>query len=235
MNENVKQQLTLLATSHEPVFMTGQEGQELVNLGYASPDPQQPGRVPGSCLVSLTPAGWQAYQSLATQPMNSDPATPTSIEKPKIDVGIPMPAPRKRGGANNLVPRESIYSFDDLLEPSAGPNGEIVYSSFHVPCTPEKPEPWKSMASNVSAANKRSEVEVKDEAGNVVMETVTKKKAIKDESGNIVKDEDGKRQYTEEQVRQPKTEATKKFVARRVGKEDPAGEGVRVYRVQLDF
>ena len=236
MSPNVIEQLTKLATSGEtPVFMTGQEGQELVEAGFATPDPSQPGTVPGSCRVSLTQAGWDYFQAMQQQtPTPTAPAAKPAVSG--VTVGVPLPAPRKRGGANNLVPRESIYPFDELAEPTIDPaSGQPLYASFHVGCTPEKPEPWKAMASNVSAANKRSEVEVKDEAGNVVMENVTKKTLVKGEDGEAILGADGKRQYTEEIVSQPKTEATKKFLARRVGKDDPAGEGVRVFRVPLDF
>lgn len=74
-------------------------------------------------------------------------AAPAVAAKPKFEIEtIAMPvAKRNPGGAQNL------YPFDDL--PAPGADGKV--SAFFVPVTAERPEPWKSLASTVSSAQKR--------------------------------------------------------------------------------
>lgn len=227
MNANSLQLLAaLFAAGTNPFYMTGEQGQELLANGCIVIDPNQVGPVPGSCRVATTEAGMKALEGhkASFKPVVSAPT-----------VGIGLPAPGKRGGNNNLKPRSSTYPFNDLLEPVTLADGSIQYSSFHVACKPENPEPWLAMASNVSAANTRSEVEVKDASGTVVTETVQKKTMVKGPDGKGLKGADGKTQYTVSVVSQPKTQATKKFIARRVNETDPNGPGVRVFRVQVGF
>jgi len=222
---------SLFDAGQNPFFMTGAEGTELVQLGYIAVDANQPGTVPGSCRVSITEAGINALSN--PSPATVATAAPTKVAPviSEVRTGVALPAPLPRGGANNLKPRESSYPFDQLGEPTAD-----GFSSFHIKSTAENPEPWKAMASNVSAANKRSEVEVKDPAtGQPVMETVTKKKLVKGADKKPLLDANGKRQYTEESVTQAKMIPTKRFIARRVNATDPNGAGVRVFRVPLDF
>jgi len=223
MNDESRKRLNdLFNAGQNPFFMTGAEGTELVQLGYIAVDASQPGPVPGSCRVSITEAGVNALS--VTAPVKVAPVIG------EVRTGIALPAPLPRGGANNLKPRESVYPFDQLGEPTAD-----GYASFHIKSTAENPEPWKAMASNVSAANKRSEVEVRDANGQVVMETVTKKKLVKGADKKPLLDANGKRQYTEETVTQAKMVPSKRFIARRVNESDPDGAGVRVFRVPLDF
>ena len=224
MSPDAFARLNALRSSTVPVFMTGQEGQELVTLGYITPDASQPGSVPGSCTVTITDAGIAALQQ-------APPSVPVISQ---IRTGVALPAAGKRGGANNLKPRKSVYPFDQLPEPVVGPDGSVQCASFHVSPTADNPEPWKSMASNVSAANRRSEVAVTDASGQVVMETIPKKTLVKDAAGNAVLGPDGKKVYTEAQVTQTKMQATKKFIARRVNADDPDGVGARVFRVPLN-
>lgn len=235
---------TLHAAGQNPIYMTGQEGAELVELGYIIPDQNKPGTVPGSCLVVITQAGINALQS-QTQAVPPPAATPKS--KPvvgEIEQGIAIPVV-KRGGSNNLTPRKSDYNFDGLGEPQPNPADPAnpICPSFHVsdPSLTNDPdgEALKKLAakisSSVSAANKRSEVEVTDPAGTVLMVTKEKKTLVRGEDGKALLDANGKRQYTLEQVTVPQTQPTKKFVARKVNAQDPKGVGVRVFRVPLDY
>lgn len=217
---------SLFNAGSTPFFMTGAEGSELVSAGYIIPDATKAGPVPGSCQVTITESGIAALSAPVVA--NDAKVAPVVGE---VRVGIAMPAPLPRGNGGNLKPRTSSYPFDQLTEPDANGN----YSSFHIKLTPDNPEPWKAMASNVSAANKRSEVEVKDANGAVVMETVEKKTLQKGPDGKALKGPDGKSVYSVSQVTQAKTVATKRFVARRVNESDPDGAGVRVFRVPLDF
>lgn len=229
------QRLQALAAAGVAAFyMNAQEGQELVQAGLIQVDPTQLDPNDSSkARVTLTAAGQAALTQTSQVQSGPVPASSGPVIG-EVRMGLPIPTATRRGGANNLKPRDSQYPFDELPDPINDPEG-LQCGSFHIACTADNPEPWKKMASNVSAANKRSEVKVKDEAGNVVMETVPKKKLVKGEDGKPVKDADGKNQYTEEIVTQPKMQATKKFIARRVNKDDPDGEGVRVFRVPLDY
>lgn len=233
LNPDAMNRLRMLASAGAAAFyMNAQEGQELSAHGLIQAHPEQVDPTdPTKVRVSLTDAGTQYLASQAQQPVKEAKGPVVS----EVRTGLSIPEPAKRGGANNLAPRQSQYPFGELPEPTTDAQGNPVYASFHVAVTDDNKEPWKSMASNVSAAKKRSEVEIKDGAGNVVMETVTKKTLIKGEDKKPLLDANGKRQYSESQVTQPKTEATKNFIARRVNKDDPDGEGVRVFRVPLDF
>jgi hypothetical protein len=227
--------VTLFNLGTTPCYMTGEEGQELGALGLIQADPSQldPSN-PMACRVSITEQGINA---LNTPPAAAPAVAPVAPALTfVVQTGISIPTATRRGGANNLKPRKSQYPFDELPDPVIDPaTGQPQYASFHVACTEASPEPWKAMASNVSAANRRFEVEVKDANGQPVMETVEKKTLIKGADKKPMLDSNGNKQYKTEQVVQAKTVATKKFIARRVGKDDPNGEGVRIFRVPLDF
>lgn len=227
-----------------PCYMTGEEGQELASQGLIQADPSQLNPAnPAACRVNITEAGVQllttsAPTSQATPPvMNSTPpnAAPAASPTFQVQTGIAIPKATRRGNSGNLKPRQSQYPFDQLPDPAIGPDGQPQCASFHVAVTEANPEPWKAMASNVSAANRRSEVELKDANGQPIMETVEKKTLFKGADKKPMLDSNGNKQYQTSQVTQPKTQATKKFIARRVGKDDPNGEGVRVFRVPLEF
>lgn len=132
----------------------------------------------------------------------------------EIDDGIPVPA-IKRGGAGGTT-----YPFDALK----------VGQSFHVPATKDKPNPAKSLASTVSSATARYAEEVKDDNGNVVMVTVKVKETVKDGEGKDVVGADGKPVTREAEKTVAKTRNTRVFSVRTVGKDDPKGEGARVWR-----
>lgn len=242
MSPEAHQRLSALFNSGQnPFFMTAQEGEELAKAGLITVDPNQVNPAnPQAFLVQITETGVAALSqpaAPAAPPAVAPPVAPTAPESPKFQVstGVAIPKVKRGGGANNLTPRKSQYPFDELPEPTVGQDGQPAYASFHVPVTQENPEPWKRMASNVSAANKRCQVEVKDDAGQTVMELVTKKTLIKGEDNKPLLDGEGKKQYREEQVSQPKMQSEKKFIARRVNGDDPNGEGVRVFRVPLNF
>lgn len=103
-----------------------------------------------------------------------------------IDNDVPMPKIMKKSS--------NKYPFDALQE--------IEKDSFHVPVTEKMPEPHKSIASAVSAANKR-----------YIIDTG---KVTEDAEGNEI----------------PVMKVQRKFAVRRVDKSDPRGPGARVYRVK---
>lgn len=67
---------------------------------------------------------------------------------------IDMPTNKRRGGG------VSIYPFDDLKAPTTDANGKQQAAAFFVPATADKPEPWNSLQSAVSAASRRYAKEV---------------------------------------------------------------------------
>ncbi len=87
-----------------------------------------------------------------------------------ITDAVPIPPPRRLGRPQNRNqadrPNKAKYPFNELPEPrivqddQTGPR--TIYSSFHVPVTPECPEPWKKMSATCSAANKRFRKLVRD-------------------------------------------------------------------------
>ena len=145
----------------------------------------------------------------------------------EIDTGISIPK-IKRGGNLANYRRESKYPFATLGEPTRDAAGEVVEAaSFHVAATEKTPEPWKSLASTVSAANNRyKEKKIPEEKF-----IATRRKAQRDAAGNVVKGEDGKRVMVEVQVEEFVMVETMKFICRRVGAEDPRGVGARVLRI----
>lgn len=145
----------------------------------------------------------------------------------EIDTGVSIPK-IKRGGNLANYRRESKYPFDTLGQPTLDAAGTVTEAaSFHIAATEKTPEPWKSLASTVSAANKRyQEKKIPEEK-----QIVTRRKAQRDAAGDVVKGEDGKRVMVEVQVEDFVMVETKKFICRRVGAEDPRGVGARVFRI----
>lgn len=219
----------LFAAGQAAFYMSADEGQELHANGFITvdanaTDPSNPLKF----LVKITEAGVNALTQSA-QPtfptVPGVPSVPTTVTAPtlaptskyEIESDIAIPAIVRAGNAGNLKPRTSSYPFD-LLQ---------VNQSFHVAATAEDAEPHKKMASNVSAANKRSEVP----AVPAEMVTTKHKRKVKDAQGNPIKGADGKDVYESYETTEPKMVATKKFVARQVNASDPKGAGVRVFRV----
>lgn len=144
----------------------------------------------------------------------------------EIDTAVPMPKIDRGANLANFQ-RESKYPFDSLGEPGKDPNtGQPIYASFHVPATEQNAAPWKSLASTVSAQNKKYQQEAVPQE----MVVVKKRQLRKDAQGNAVLDGNGKKQYDTVQVQETKKVATRKFACRRVGSDDPRGVGCRVFR-----
>lgn len=263
------------AANGQPVFMTGEEGNELAKAGYitANGDQKDPSN-PLAVLVTLTEAGQAAFQASmgqqAAAPVAPAPVAPAAIptapvaptvpvapthtgEAPvqsaapnvqvpvdrdsdgavdfKVSTGVAIPKV-KRGGNLSGFTRKSKYPFDSLGEPTVDANGAMTAAaSFHVPATPKNPEPWKKLASTVTAANRRSHVEAVPQ----VMETVTRKRLVKGADGEPALDGSGKQQYQEYTETRAKTVATKRFICRKVDETDAEGAGARVFRVPVDF
>lgn len=206
-------------------YMSAEEGSELHANGFITVDANATDPTnPMKYLVRMTESGVNAL-SQATQPVfPGTPSVPATVTAPtlapaskyEIESDIAIPAIVRAGNAGNLKPRTSSYPFD-LLQ---------VGQSFHVAATAEDAEPHKKMASNVSAANKRSEVP----AVPAEMVTTKHKRKVKDAQGKPLKGADGKDVYELYETTEPKMVSTKKFVARQVNASDPKGAGVRVFR-----
>lgn len=195
----------IVAAGANPHYMTGAEGQELLNAGLIIADPNQPGPVPGSCRVALSDVGRQFVQA-----QTAAAATASHKVKPVVSAvtaGIAIPPSKPRASRNsNLTPKKAIYPFEQL---------EIM-QSFHIAATADNPAPTKKMVSNLSAAHARFAIPVVDPAGQPVMHTVLNRR-------------------TKQHETKVKTALTRKFICREVDASDPCGPGCRVFRVPLDF
>jgi hypothetical protein len=210
----------LFNAGQAPCYMSAEEGSELAAKGMISVDANLVNPIePNKFLVRITEAGTAALMAPQAQSGFGVPSSvPTVAAKSTftIDDNIPIPAIVRAGNPGNLKPRTSQYPFE-LLQ---------VNQSFHVPATAEDKEPHKKMASNVSAANKRSEIEAVPQE----MVTTKHKRKVVDAQGKPIKGADGKDTYEHYETTGPKMIATKKFVARQVNATDPKGAGVRVFR-----
>lgn len=75
----------------------------------------------------------------------------TATGKPSFEIEtIDAPASKPRGGGG-----VNIYPFDALSAPVTGEDGKVKQAAFFVPATAEKPKPWESLQSAVSAATRR--------------------------------------------------------------------------------
>ena len=226
-----------------PVYMTQDEGMGLAEMGLITPDVAQVSpKNPNAVLVTLTEEGQKRLNKM-TEPKPAlppiAPSSPVEIEEPstpahwaisdglppteipvasdvKIDSDIPVPKMKRVAPKTKKKPR---YPFDELE----------IGQSFHLPATEDQPEPWKNVARFLTAANTKSKLPVEPHE----MVKVTKKRIVLDENGEKMK-EKGKLVYEKYQIEELKTAQTKKFICRRVGQDDPAGEGARVFRVSLD-
>ncbi len=219
-----------------PVYMTQQEGMSLADMGLIEPDVAQVSPInPSAVLVNLTEAGQKRLDKMMEPELPlppkepSEPAhwaisdgtpavehgTPKTTDL-KIDNDIPVPKMKRVPPKSKKKPR---FPFDQLEE------GQ----SFHLAVTEDQSEPWKTVAPFLTAANTKSKVPVEPQE----MVKMTKKRIVLDENGEKMK-EKGKLVYEKYQIEVPKTAQTKKFICRRVGADDPAGDGARVFRVSLD-
>jgi hypothetical protein len=236
-----------------------QEGEALAQQGLIIADPAQKDPAnQNAFLVTITEAG-QA-QLNATPPAApatpavppAAPAAPAAAVPPAapttgvgydasqtdnispIVMGIGLPAPKPRGGKTGST-RKSQYPYEQLPEPQANAAGGVDCASFHI--TPDEGKTIedlaKKMSSNTSAANRRFEEPDLDANGQTQMETYDKRTFVRDAEGGYVLDENGKRTSTVEQKTRIKMKRTRKFVSAIVNDTDPAGPGVRVFRVPL--
>lgn len=83
---------------------------------------------------------------------NQTPATPAAAKPTfsRIQVAAADLPVVKRGGGG-----VSLYPFDDLAAPTTDASGRPLLDGFFVPATAEKPKPWESLQSAVSAATRR--------------------------------------------------------------------------------
>ncbi len=198
----------------------GQElGQGLATSGFITVDPNQ-NDGNGNLKATLTASGlaWVA----ANQPTGNETKAETkaaAVARPKIEVEMaaPMGVKGKRGGGRT---GGSIYPFDGLSAPVANPESTTTngydFASFHV--APKEGQTvqqlLKSLSSTVSQQNTARAIELKDEAGNTVMETVKVR---------------GK------EITRPATRNDVWFVALQAHETDKKGPGVRVYRIDDKF
>ncbi len=229
-----------------PVYMTQEEGMGLADMGLITPDVAQVSpKNPNAVLVTLTEEGQKRLDKMTKPKLPLPPIQPNApveVEEPalpahwaisdglppvehgepelpsdvKIDSGIPVPKMKRVAPKSK---RKARYPFNQLE----------IGQSFHLPWSEDKISPWKVVAPFLTAANTNSKVPVEP----LEMISVTKKRIVLDENGEKMK-ENGKLVYEKYQIEVPKTVQTKKFICRRVGDDDPAGKGARVFRVSLD-
>jgi hypothetical protein len=218
MNVQEYQNLQLVANSTpaNPVFLTGAEGQTLLQAGLIAIDATRVSPTNSTAvLASITEVGMNYLLS------NPAPVAPVAAPKVAFAVqkGIALPAPKVKKEKKEKGERVILYPFDSME----------IFDSFHVPVTVDNPEPWKNVSSQVNVANKKYRTPAVPEE----MVTVEKKTAIKDAEGNFVRGEDGKRTYSVTQVTEKKMIPTRRFALRQVGEGDPCGAGARVWRIEL--
>lgn len=182
---------------------------ELLTNGFIAVDTDDV--VDGAATAVLTEAG-EAY---VKDNKPAEAAAPKT--KIGIDTNIPMPEFTRRS------PGESTYPFDKLE----------VGHSFHVPKTAANPDPLTRLSSSISGARLRYSPVLTDAEGKPIMETVEKTIYQTDEAGEYVKDAEGKRVKTgtEQVEREKRGDPTRDFKAKVVDASDPAGEGVRCWRI----
>jgi hypothetical protein len=134
-----------------------------------------------------------------------DAGAETEVEAFAIETGT-LPGLKRGGGSG----RPSLFPFEQLAAPVTDDKGNIVYSNFHVAKTPTRKDPANSLGSIVTAAN-RKYATATGETKEVKRHNRTTKAT--------------------ETVRVPVYSYSRKFTLRAVGKDDPKGEGARVYRI----
>jgi hypothetical protein len=125
-------------------YATKADLETLLRDGLVEIGPQEK---PGSNKFAFraTDAGVRAFEAGngATALPGGVPAGAASTKGFEIETGIPVPDRARRSGPTGK------YPFDALE----------VGQSFFIPATNEKPEPWKSMQSTVTAAQRRYSTE----------------------------------------------------------------------------
>lgn len=202
----------IAASSVGYLFLAQDEGADIVTAGQASikTDVEAPA---GLAAVELTDAGRAFLAEHQSEVVT--PAAVTAKPSYEIEDDVAMPTEKARTGG-----RQFQYPFDKLN----------VGQSFHVAKSAANPDPAARLASSVSGARTRFSVEERDEAGNVINETVKVSVYSKDAAGKFVM-VDGKRVKTgETDVTRPKMKIVRDFNVRAVDATDPKGEGARVWR-----
>lgn len=203
--------LLQLISDNGGMYLLPSEAAEANAAGHISVNTNDLGPDGATAMVTLTDAGEAALAS-----GNESEVQTSGKVKFEIDDDVPMPAIKKESGR-----RGSKYPFDDL-KPG---------QSFHIAATAKVPNPLASLASSLTVARRRYEIAAVDANGNPIMETVKVKNYKLDASGKRVKGPDDKFIVESEQaVQRQKRTATREFTAHVVGKDDPRGAGVRVYR-----
>jgi len=225
-------------------YLTAQQGSELMTSGLITVDASKSSPVDQNAfLCTLTEAGMTLLTTPApapaptfgfppapapapafAMPVNPAPFTSQDVYAPPvtssdivIESGVAVPE-IKRG--MHLPKREKgpeKYPFSQLQ----------IGQSFHVPPGADIDKTARLLSTAASIANSESKVPV-DPAHYV---TVTKKRVRKDENGNNLVNDKGVKLFETYQEQELKTVQTKFFVSRKVGKDDPKGPGVRVFRV----
>ena len=206
----------LAGLASDGAMLTQAEGQQIVAAGLATVDTN---KVEGDkAFVSLTTAGFEAIAELDdqnyTQAQGQTPVTEatTAPAKPVFEVedGIPMPTKRAPRSGSSVYPIETME----------------VNQSFHIPVTPDNPDPATRIASSLSNAR----IKFAQKTGE--FEAVTRNVYQKDENGKFVV-VDGKRVVLgTENVQREKTINTRDWSVATVGAEDPKGPGARVWRTK---
>lgn len=127
------------------VYVNDEAAKSLVEAGMIEVNPDLKNEA-GEVAARATANGI-ASMNAPTSPTGSAPAAPA---KPvfAIEMTPALPAKKARGG------RTDTYPFADLPAPTGEGDAKMT-AKFFVPATGDKPEPWNSLSSTVSAASKR--------------------------------------------------------------------------------
>lgn len=162
----------------------------------------------------------------------------TEAVKPTFNIiSNALPPVVERG--SHLKPRESVFPFDKLPDPTFAADGTTLVTSpsFFVPKSEKYPDPAKNLASTVSSATRRFSHE---DGTRTVSRPVAKKNAdgsvVTDANGDIVYETDANNEIVKADVQIPKMVPDRQFVIRAI--EDgaawgyPGQSGAAIYRVK---
>lgn len=103
----------------------------------------------GEFAVRATPKG---IEMNTTAPNNDTPASTVAAKPTFLRQMIDAPPRSNRGGPGS----GGLYPFDELVAPITDPaTGKVQNDAFFVPATADKPKPWESLSSAVSAATRK--------------------------------------------------------------------------------
>lgn len=196
--------LKMIADNGGSMMLTQEEGASIVEGGFATVNTD---KVEGNTAeVSLTEAGQSAVAALTDGSSRS-----AGFE---VDDAVPVPTGSTRRGRTGGYPFESLQ----------------VGQSFHVPATPDNPNPAARLQSSVSGARAKFAEEIPGETETFMKKTY---KRAADGKG-FEKDAEGKR-IVESEVEEtrPATRLTRDFKVAEVDASDPRGPGARVWRIEV--